>query len=557
MKLDYSIDKPFKRIWELVRSERKDITSIYFYAILSGLVQLSVPIGIQAIIGFVLGASMVTSIYILISLVVLGVILVGVFQINQMKIIEKIQQTIFTKYAFEFAELIPRFDLKKADNNYLPEVVNRFFDTLNVQKGLSKLLLEIPTASIQILFGLLLLALYHPVFIVFGFVLIFILWVILRFTSKNGLITSLKESSYKYAVVSWFEEMARVIKSFKFSQGTHLNLQKTDKNVMGYLNSRTSHFRVLLFQYRTLVVFKVTITTAMLTVGTYLLLDQQLNIGEFIAAEIVILTVINAVEKLISSLESVYDVITGLEKLATVTEKPLEQDGNLAMQTNQNGIAVELIDFSFSYKGEQNILSNLNIEIPANSITCVTGKEGNGKSSLLKVLSGSYSDFKGSILLNNVPIGNYSLESLRSNTGVLLNQQDIFEGTVWENISMGKKEVTHEQISVLANEIGIDDFLNALQNGYDTELNPTGESLPNNIIRKILLLRSLVNKPRLLLLDEPWEGLKESVKTKLIQYLKTQKNTTVIVATNDQQYIKECGFNILFENGHVKTIKLA
>lgn len=157
---------PFRRIWDLILLDRSDAIAIYFYAILSGLVNLSLPLGIQAIIGFVLGASMVTSIYVLIFLVVIGVAMVGVMQINQMKIIEKIQQKIFTRYAFEFADKIPRFDLIKTDGFYLPEKVNRIFDVISVQKGLSKLMLDVPAASIQIIFGLLLLAIYHPFFIV-------------------------------------------------------------------------------------------------------------------------------------------------------------------------------------------------------------------------------------------------------------------------------------------------------------------------------------------------------------------------------------------------------
>ena len=145
-----------------------------FFAILSGLIQLSVPLGIQSIIGFVLGAAMVTSIYILILVVVVGVLFTGILQINQMKIIEKIQQKIFTSFAFEFAEIMPQFDLKKIDDYYLPEKVNRFFDTINLQKGISKLLLDVPIASIQVIFGLLLLSFYHPFFIAFGLLLVFI-----------------------------------------------------------------------------------------------------------------------------------------------------------------------------------------------------------------------------------------------------------------------------------------------------------------------------------------------------------------------------------------------
>jgi ATP-binding cassette, subfamily B, bacterial len=533
--------KPLQRLLHLISLEKDEVKSVYFYAILSGLVQLSVPIGVQAIIGFVLGAAMVTSLFVLIVLVVLGVALVGIFQINQMKVIEKIQQRIFTRYAFDFAEKIPRFDLKHADNVYLPEVINRFFDSLNVQKGLSKLLLDIPIATIQILFGLLLLSLYHPFFIAFGFLLVLLLWVILSYTSRKGLATSYKESSYKYAVVSWLEEMARVLKSFKFSQGSHLNVQRTDKNVLGYLASRTAHFEVLLVQYRTLVIFKVLITAGMLSVGTYLLLDQQLNIGEFIAAEIVILTVIGAVEKLISSLDSVYDVITGLEKLATVTETPLEKDGNLVLTTDSQGIAIDFVDFNFQYDNGQQVFTNFNLSIPSHSTVCIQGKAGAGKSTLLRILSGSYSDFTGQLLLNHIPIGNYKLESLRSQTGIYLNNHDIFVGTIWENISMGRAIITPEKIMQTAKALGIDDFIHTFPNGFDSEIDPMGKRLSSTLIKKILLLRALSNDSRLLLLEEPWRGLDEKTTQNVMRFLlEKKKNCTIVVVTNDEEFAGKC-----------------
>ncbi|WP_394993989.1 peptidase domain-containing ABC transporter [Emticicia sp.] len=541
---------PLKRLWNLIYIEKKEITSIYFYAILSGLVQLSVPIGVQAIIGFVLGASMVTSIYFLIIVVVIGVLMVGIMQINQMKIIEKIQQNIFTRYAFEFAETIPRFDLKKVDNFYLPEKVNRFFDTLNVQKGLSKILLDIPTATIQIIFGLILLSVYHPIFIIFGLLLLFILWFILRITSIKGLSTSLEESAYKYEVVAWLEEIARVIKSFKFSQGTHMNLQKTDKNVLGYLKARTAHFNVLLLQYRTLVFFKVAITTTMLTVGTYLLLSQQLNIGAFIAAEIVILSVIAAVEKLIGSIDSVYDVITGLEKLASVTEIPLENEGSLALNTSNNGISIKISDLNFQYLDGKKALNNINLTIPADSKVCISGHEGSGKSSLLRVISGNFSDFSGTILLNNIPIGNYKLETLRNKMGVYLNQQDIFKGTVWENISLNRQGITPEKVTKIAEKLGIQSYLDTLQKGFETEIDSTGKKLPSTIVKKMLLLRALANEPNLLLLEEPWQGLEETEKEIMTNYLLNKiSNTTIIVISNDEAFAKKCTYHFRLENG--------
>ncbi len=147
-----------------------------FMPYLNGLIQLSLPLGIQAIISFVLGGAISTSLIIMIALVVLGVFLNGMLKVNQMRLIEKVQQKIFVRYSFEFAERIPKLNLQSVDSYYLPELVNRFFDTVTLQKGISKLLLDIPAATIQIIFGLLLLSFYHPVFIFFGLMLILIIY---------------------------------------------------------------------------------------------------------------------------------------------------------------------------------------------------------------------------------------------------------------------------------------------------------------------------------------------------------------------------------------------
>lgn len=546
---------PFYRLWLLLAADKQDVKSIYFYAIVSGLVQLTVPIGVQAIIGFVLGANMVTSIYILILLVVTGVLLVGIFQINQMRIIEKIQQSIFTRYAFEFTERIPRFDLQKVDNMYLPELINRFFDTQNLQKGLSKLLIDLPLATIQIVFGLVLLSLYHPFFIGFGLLLVTIIFFMLRMTANKGIETSFKESSYKYEVVAWLEEMARVIKSFKFTQGTNLNLLKTDANLVNYLKSRTLHFKILVFQYSMLVFFKVAVTASMLLLGTYLLINQQLNIGEFIAAEIVILTVISAVEKLIGNLDSVYDVVTSLEKLSSVTEGALESEGQHELNISK-GIQIDLKDFEFSYSDGKKAISNLSVEIPANSSVCISGPEGAGKTTLLKILSGSYKDNKGTVLFNKIPLNNYRLESLRSSTGIYLSQQDLFIGTVWENITMGRHDIDADKIISIANKLSIENFLDFMPNGFETIIDPAGKRLSSSVAKKILLLRAMANSPKLLLLDEPWLGLDSNEKSKMINYLlKGNVNTTSIIVSNDSDFAKMCDYHIVMEIGSARVYK--
>lgn len=532
---------PVTRILRLVKLERKEIGAIYFYAILAGLIQLSLPLGIQSIIGFILGATMSTSLKILIVLVVAGVLVGGLLQINQMKIIEKIQQRIFVRFSFQIAEKIPKLDLKQTDSYYLPELVNRFFDITALQKSLSKLLLDIPTASIQILFGLVLLSFYHPLFILLSILLVAILAVILYYTGSKGLETSLTESRHKYGVAGWLEEMARVIKSIKFSKGSHFHMQKADERIVAYLQYRTAHFKILLFQYRILVLFKTVITASMLIIGSFLLVNQQLNIGQFIAAEIVIITVINSVEKLINNLDSVYDVLTSVEKIGKITDKPVEHSGSLAIKEGETGYEIEMVDVSFGYDEDKKIISNLSLKIEPGEKVCIMGAEGSGKSTLLKLLTGSYTEFGGNILVNKIPIKNYDIQSLRSHTGIFLSQQDIFQGSLEENITMGNKDIDRTEVIDLFEKVGLSNFLHSLKDGFDTQLDPTGHRLSKNVIHKLLLVRALVNEPRLLLMEDPLAGLEETYSQQIQKLLLDKKNpATVIISTNDENFARLC-----------------
>jgi len=541
---------PVTRILNLVKLERKEIAAVYFYAILNGLIQLSLPLGVQAIIGFVLGASMRASLVVLISLVVLGVLIAGIMQVNQMKIIEKIQQKLFVRYSFAFINHIPELDLKKTNNIYLPELMNRFFDVPVLQKCLSKILLDIPTASIQILFGLILLCFYHPAFILFGMIMVILVLLILKYTGRQGLQTSIEESTYKYRAAAWLQETARVIKKIKFAKRNDLHLEKMDNEVSNYLQARNRHFRILLFQYNTLVLFKTIVTAALLIIGTLLLINQQLNIGQFIAAEIVIIMVLNSVEKLILNLGSVYDTLTAKEKIASVTEEATETNGTAILEPAHGGIKLEMKKLNFSYDDKTNVLQDISLLIKANEKVCINGKSGSGKLTLLKVMAGAYTDFSGAYLINDVPVGNYKLDSLRAQTGVLINEQNIFLGTLKENITIGTEAVTIEAITELSAKVGLNDFVASLPNGYDTMLDPTGRRLPRSVTHKIMLVRALINRPRLLLLQEPWMNCTEEDRKKIMQLLLELKDTTMVIVSNDEDFAKQCSQVIeMNENG--------
>ena len=229
---------PYQRFWLLLKPDSKEIYQVYTYAFFKGVIALSLPVGIQAIINLIQGGSVSVSWMVLVFIVTLGIALGGYMQLMQMRIIETIQQKIFARAAFDFTYRIPKINFEQIYKHYAPELMNRFFDVLTLQKSLSKIIIDFSTAILQIVFGLILLSLYHPFFILFSILLVVLVFSIIKFTSKKGLETSLGESKYKYKVVSWLEELARAKDSFKLAGVTNLPELKTDERVLGYIDSR-------------------------------------------------------------------------------------------------------------------------------------------------------------------------------------------------------------------------------------------------------------------------------------------------------------------------------
>lgn len=525
-----------KRFFNLLRVDRQEIISIYVYAIFSGLLSLSLPLGIQAIINLISGGQVSTSWVILMVLVIVGIALNGVMQIMQLTISENLQQKIFTKSAFEFAFRIPRMKLEAVDKTYMPEIVNRFFDTLSVQKGLSKILIDFSTATLQVVFGLILLSLYHPFFIALSALLIAIVYLIFKITAPKGLKTSLVESKRKYEVAHWLEELARTIETFKMAGQSSLPLKRTDELVEGYLFSRKAHFKTLLVQYINMVGFKVIIAAGLLSIGGMLVINQQMNIGQFVASEIIIILVLASVEKLILSMENIYDVLTAIEKIGSVTDIPLERDtGAKVSDQKEENFSVHLNNLTYQFSGaKEESLKNIHLQIAAGEKVCVAGYNGSGKTLLLQTMAGFYDDYSGALTYNDIPLGNWCKEDLRSLMGDGLSKENIFKGSLLENITLGKPQVSIQEVQKISRIVGLTGFIETLIEGYSTELISEGMNLPSNIRLKIMLARSLAGERRLLLLEDNFNQLNKVDKTRFLDYVLTCKSTVVAISNDPQ-----------------------
>ncbi len=546
---------PLQRFIRLLNVERSELYSIYSFAIFNGLINLTIPLGIQSIINLIGGGIVSSSWLILVLVVIVGVALSGVLQVYQLSVNENLQQKIFSKSAFEFAFRIPRLKTETIEKYYIPEMVMRFFETVTIQKGLSKILIDFSSASLQVLFGLILLSIYHPSFIIYSGLFIGIVVLLIKLTGNKGLQSALKESNYKYEVTNWLVDIARNMESYKMAGNTNLPMDRTDELLSKYLDARKTHFKILKFQYSNLIAFKVLVTAGLLLIGGLLVIDQQMNIGQFVASEIIIILLLSSVEKLIFSMETIYDVLAAVEKLGGVNDLELENQGGREINfENVEAIDIELKNFNYRFMYESDyVLKNINLEIKAGDKVCLAGYNGSGKSMLMHVIAGLYYDYEGSISFNTFPLSNIKLDYLRSQIGSSFAKEDIIQGTILDNICMGRK-ISFEEVLKISEIIGLHEYIQSLEKGYDTFLHPEGVRLPKSRILKIKLARCLVGNPKLILIEDHFNLLEKKYKEQLLDFILNNKKWTVVIVSNDIEIANRLDYVVALNEGSILDI---
>ncbi len=557
--MNLQIDKekwsPLKRFFRLLRLDRKDITYVYIYAVFSGLITLSLPLGVQAIIGLIAGGAFSTSLVVLVLIVTVGTALAGILKVMQLTVTETLQRRIFTRSAFEFAYRIPRLQFEGTMSKYPPELVNRFFDTITLQKGIPKILIDFSSAVLQIIFGLILISFYHPFFIFFGILLVSLLVGIIWVTGPRGLKTSLKESDNKYEVAHWLEELGRAMTTFKLSGQGKIAVRITDNLVKDYLDNRKKHFRVLLTQYGNIVGFKTIITGTLLLLGSILVIDNRINIGQFVASEIVVILMIASAEKLILTMETVYDVLTAVEKIGKVTDLPLDGESGLDFSNidQANGLSLELANIGFRFAdAESPALENLSLSIDAGQRVCVASYKGSGKSTLIRIIAGFYTGYSGSLSYNGFSIKSLNLSSLRQYIGYHSQQEDIFKGTILENILLDKEGIDLNEVVAVAKSVNLHQHIQRLPQGYSSQLSPGGRNLSHSLRTKIMLVRSIVARPRLMAMEDFLHKLDQSDRKTLTEYLLQSNHPwTLVAVSNDPDFAAQCDKVIILKDGKV------
>lgn len=546
---------PLKRLFRMLGNERRDIIYLYVYAVVSGLIALSLPLGVQVIIGLISGGLVFSSVYLLIGLVVLGTLLVGLLQIAQISLVEVLQRRVFAKAAIELSYRTPRLRSEALEGSYPPELMNRFFDVLTIQKALPKVLIDITAAVVQILFGVILLSAYHPTFVAFGLVLIGLLLLVIRLSGPRGLETSLAESKYKYKVAHWLEDLARALFAFKSAGNTPLPVGRADELVSGYLTYREKHYKVLLGLFGYAVAFKTLVTLTMLGLGTVLVVDRQISLGQFVAAELVIVLVIGSVDKLMNNADIVFDLLTAVEKLGHVTDLPLElQQGlDVDLLSNPKPLRVELGGVGYRYPdAPQSALSDLHLTLAPGERLALKGEGDSGRNTLLRLLAGLLSDYEGSARLDGFSLRDLDPSRLRAAVGYADGTDQFFAGTLLENLTMGRPNVTPYEVQQTLDTLGLSEAISHLPQGLNTPVLADGTPLASGLRNMLLLVRAALGYPRLLLVGSWVDGLSPTQRERVLDFVTDRQHPwTLLVVANHPRVHERCDRVLELENGRL------
>ena len=374
-------------------------------------------------------------------------------------------------------------------------------------------------------------------------------------TGPKGLKSSLSESKYKYKVAYWLEELARTLNSFKLAGDSFIPIKKTDQYTNNYLIHRKAHFKVLISQLSYIIVFKAMVTGGVLVLGSILVIDQQITLGQFVASEIIIILTLSSVEKIITYMDVIYDMLTAVDKIGNVTDLPLEKTGGIRQRINRNiqAFPIRAKNLKYRYAGTSKyVLNNINLEIKPGERIGFAGFNDAGKSTLMNILAGMYTEYEGLATINNFSIRNLDLIDVRNHISKNISQDDIFDGTIMDNIAVGKAGVGYEDVMESLDKVGLKDYINELPDGLDTTLVSGGKTFSNSVINKIILSRCLVKNPKILILNDFFHNFHKGEKQKLIEFLVDKSNPwTFLTVSNDPLILSKCDRVVILKDGEI------
>jgi ABC-type bacteriocin/lantibiotic exporter with double-glycine peptidase domain len=497
-----------QRLRSLLWLERDDLKVVLIYAIAAGMLSLATPIAVQALVNTVAFGSLLQPLVVLAILVMGALAFAGLLRALHIQVVELVQQRIFVRVSLDAAHRIPRVRPEAFDRSYGPELVNRFFDVLTIQKTLSVFLIDGVSLVLQALIGMMVLAFYHPVLLAFDVLLIAATAIIIFVLGQRGTDTAIAESKSKYAVAAWLEELARHPVTFRSKEGATYAEAQADVLARRYLGTRRRHFSIVFRQVVGSLGLQVVASALLLGLGGWLVIQRELTLGQLVAAELIVATVLNSFVKFGKHVENFYDLLAAVDKLGHLVDLPLEEEGphREHILERPGGLSVRIKDVHFEYSEGRVGLQGLGLELAPGAKVAIYAESGMGKSTLADLLFGVRMPTGGRVELDGVDTRRVSLAELRTQVA-LVRGVELLEGSVLDNVQVGRARVGPDEVRKALASVGLLEPILALPQGLDTPLGPGGAPLSSGQVRRLMLARAMAGAPRLLVLDDALEGL--------------------------------------------------
>lgn len=535
---------PFERLMTLLRPDRRDLWAIVAYAAAIGGVSLATPIAVQQLVNSIAFGGLIQPVVVLALLLLLALAVSAVLSVIQSWVTELIQQRIFVRVVIDVAERIPRVQTKAFDHHHGPELVNRVFDVVTVQKSLSMLLLEGTSVVLQTGVGLVILSFYHPLMLGFSGLLIAGIFFVVVVLGRGAVPTAIAESKAKYEVVGWLQELSRHPAMFRDAEQRRFARRHADTLATAWLGARGGHFRIVLRQHAGTLALQGVASATLLALGGMLVVQGQLTLGQLVASELIITLIVSTVAKFGKQLEKYYDLLAAMDKLSVLLDLPLERDGGAELPTDRPPATVEVVGVRFGY-GPNPLLSNLDLRIEAGERIALEGAMGSGKSSLLDLLFGLREPAAGHVSIDDRDYRDLSLESLRDAVA-LVRGSETFAGTIRENVRVGRHGFDDTEMLRVLDAVGLVEEIRGLPQGLDTRLSTDGRPLSQVQLTRLMIARAVLTRPRLLLIDRALEDFDPAARERIADLLfAPDAPWTLVVVSEREDVLARCGRRIV------------
>lgn len=518
------------RLVDLLRPDGSDIRLILLFAVAAGLLSLASPIAVEALVNSVAFGGLLQPIVVLALILMACLSLSAGMNLLQHYVAELIQRRIFARTAEDLAMRLPRVETSSWDSHDAAKMVNRFFEVVTIQKIVSSLLLDGVSLFLAASIGMIVLAFYHPILLVFDIGLILTIALVLLSAGRQGVSTAVDESAAKHAVAGWLEEISRPRAAFRSESGGSLAEAVAAELTLDYLRRRSRHFRVVFRQSVFAWTAYVVTSVLMLGLGGWLVLVGQMTLGQLVAAELILTVVASSIAKLGKHLEAYYDLMASIDKLETLRHLPLERSRAEAPTGEGRGVRLRVIGLSIGVGRQPPLAEAVNLEIEPGDAVAVVGGEGVGKSLFGQILTAKRPALAGAIEVDGVDLRRWDPRVLRDRV-VLIDDEGVVETSVLENVRLGRSEITADDVRAALDAVGLLEEVMKLADGLDTRVTVHGAPLSSGQRQRLLVARALAARPGLLILDSVLDGLDETRRRRTWKSIRTKYACSVLLLT--------------------------